>query len=87
MKILNGLLHDAIENINSIFSIEVVPNHLLILIDDVIIFYSIVLTWKKDAISGTTVVLFIINNVYQSIPITISIHFGAVVVNMRQQMT
>lgn len=87
ITILNNLLHDAIENINSIFSIQCVPNYLLILIGDVLIFYSLALIYKSDAFSSTTVVLFIINNLYQSIPITISIHFGAVVVQMSQQMS
>lgn len=75
------------QNIDSIFSIQVVPNYLLILIGDVLIFYSLALIYKSDAFSSTTVVLFIINNVYQSIPITISFHFGAVVVQMSQQMS
>lgn len=86
ITILNDLLHDAIENINSIFSIQVVPNYLLILIGDVFVFYSIVLTWKSETFSGTTIIMFIINNMYQSIPITISIHFGSVVVKKSQQM-
>ena len=86
ITMLNDLLHDAIENINSIFSIEIVPNYLLILIGDVIVFYSLVLTYKSDAFSGKTLLIFIMNNVYQSIPITISIHFGSVVAKMSQQM-